>query len=73
MGLVHICDSQAGHNISCCEKIKHGLVPLLLQSPDMVGRRLFFDDLSDSEDDSHQGSSSKRGVDHNVDIVATIR
>ena len=37
----------------------------------MVGRRLFFDDLSDSEDDSHQGSSSERGVDPNVDIAAT--
>ena len=29
----------------------------------MAGRRLFFDGLSESKDDSQQGSSSERGVD----------
>ena len=37
----------------------------------MASRRLFFDDLFESEDDSQQGSSSERGVDPNVDIAAT--
>ena len=35
----------------------------------MASRRLFFDDLSKSEDDSQQGSSSERGVDLNVEIA----
>ena len=39
----------------------------------MAGRRLSFNDLSDFEDDSHQGSSSKRGVGPNIDIDATNR
>ena len=37
----------------------------------MASRKLFFDGLSESEDDSQQGSSSERGVDPNVDISAT--
>ena len=37
----------------------------------MASIRLFFDDLSESDDDSQQGSSSERGVDPNVDISAT--
>ena len=37
----------------------------------MVSRRLFFDDLSNSKDDSQQGSSSERGVDPNIKIAAT--
>ena len=37
----------------------------------MAGRRLFFDGLSESEDDSQQGSSSERGVDPDAQ-VATV-
>ena len=37
----------------------------------MASRILFFDDLSESEGDSQHGSSSERGVDPNVKIVAT--
>ena len=37
----------------------------------MAGRRLFFDDLSESEDDSQQGSGSERGVDPDPQ-VATV-
>ena len=37
----------------------------------MAGRRLFFDGLSESEDDSQQGSSSERGVDPDTQ-VATV-
>ena len=38
----------------------------------MAGRRLFFDGLSESEDDSQQGSSSERGIDPDTQ-VATVR
>ena len=37
----------------------------------MGSRKLFFDDLSKSKDDSQQGSSSERGVCPNVEIAAT--
>ena len=35
----------------------------------MASGRLFFDDLSESEDDSQQGSSSERGVDPNFEMA----
>ena len=37
----------------------------------MAGRKLFFDGLSESEDDSQQGSSLERGVDPDAH-VATV-
>ena len=37
----------------------------------MASRKLFFDGISKSKDDSQQGSSSERGVDPNVQ-VATV-
>ena len=37
----------------------------------MASRRLFFDDLSDSKDESQHGSSSERGVNPSVDIATT--
>ena len=38
----------------------------------MAGRRLFFDGLSESEDDSQQGSSSERGVNLDVQVATVI-
>ena len=35
----------------------------------MASRRLFFDGLSEFEDDSQQGSSFERGVDPNVEVA----
>ena len=37
----------------------------------MASRKLFFDGLSKSEDDSQQASSSRRGVDPDVEITTT--
>ena len=35
----------------------------------MASRKLFFDGLSKSEDDSQQGNSTERGVDPNVEVA----
>ena len=35
----------------------------------MAGKRLLFDDLSDSEDESHHGSSLERGDKPNITLV----
>ena len=49
-----------------------GIWPLcLVQCHKMASGKLFFDGLSESKDDTQQGSSSKRGVDPNVQ-VATV-
>ena len=37
----------------------------------MASKKLFFIDLSESKGDSQHGSSSERGVDPNLKIVAT--
>ena len=47
-----------------------GIWPLdLVQCHKMASRKLFFDGLFESEDDSQQGSNTERGVDPDVQVA----